>query len=234
MDSVVFFKKRRAKHVRQRENDSESDEEAVVKSKKANVHVNLSVTSKTSGLSASSSSEAPREVSSNITDSDRKTNRPGPVQARHVVPTTFIDYAPDVCKDYKQTGFCGFGDSCKFLHDREDYKAGWQLDREWEEVQYKKRIATLHAKGQESHSEESSSDEDIPFACFICREEYVHPIVTKCGHYFCEACAIKRYRKNPNCIICGAGTSGIFNAAKKLELRLAKKRAASRSDTPPL
>ena len=27
-----------------------------------------------------------------------------------------------------------FGDSCKFLHDRGDYKQGWQLDREWENV----------------------------------------------------------------------------------------------------
>ena len=24
-------------------------------------------------------------------------------------------------------------DSCKFLHDRSDYKSGWQLDREFEE-----------------------------------------------------------------------------------------------------
>ena len=24
-------------------------------------------------------------------------------------------------------------DSCKFLHDRGDYKSGWQLDREFEE-----------------------------------------------------------------------------------------------------
>ena len=26
-----------------------------------------------------------------------------------------------------------FIDSCKFLHDRSDYKSGWQLDREFEE-----------------------------------------------------------------------------------------------------
>ena len=30
-------------------------------------------------------------------------------------------------------GNCGYGDSCKFLHDRGDYKSGWQLDREWNE-----------------------------------------------------------------------------------------------------
>ena len=42
-----------------------------------------------------------------------------------------FDYAPDICKDYKETGFCGYGDSCKFLHDRGDYKMGWQIDREF-------------------------------------------------------------------------------------------------------
>ena len=43
--------------------------------------------------------------------------------------TIRIDYQPDICKDYKETGFCSYGDSCKFLHDRGDYKAGWELDR---------------------------------------------------------------------------------------------------------
>ncbi len=33
-------------------------------------------------------------------------------------------------------GYCGFGDSCKFLHDRSDYKHGWQLEREWNEKLY--------------------------------------------------------------------------------------------------
>ena len=46
------------------------------------------------------------------------------------------DYQPDICKDYKETGFCGFGDSCKFMHDRSDYKHGWQLEREVEAGAY--------------------------------------------------------------------------------------------------
>lgn len=33
-------------------------------------------------------------------------------------------------------GYCGFGDSCKFLHDRSDYKHGWQIEREWNEQTY--------------------------------------------------------------------------------------------------
>jgi RING finger protein 113A len=30
-------------------------------------------------------------------------------------------------------------DTCKFLHDRSDYKTGWQLEREWESGHYGKR-----------------------------------------------------------------------------------------------
>ncbi|PJF19187.1 hypothetical protein PSACC_01033 [Paramicrosporidium saccamoebae] len=55
--------------------------------------------------------------------------------ATHIRNTCRFDYAPDLCKDYNETGFCGFGDSCKFVHDRGDYKAGWELDDEWDEQQ---------------------------------------------------------------------------------------------------
>ncbi|KAK1443451.1 pre-mRNA-splicing factor cwc24 like protein [Babesia gibsoni] len=65
----------------------------------------------------------------------------GPVRASstNVRTTLRIDYQPDVCKDYKETGYCGFGDSCKFLHDRSDYKSGWQLENEWQQEQIAKR-----------------------------------------------------------------------------------------------
>ena len=29
-----------------------------------------------------------------------------------------------------------FSDSCKFLHDRSDYKHGWQIEREMDEGRY--------------------------------------------------------------------------------------------------
>ena len=35
-----------------------------------------------------------------------------------------------MCKDFKDTGYCGYGDACKFLHDRSDYKSGWQLEKD--------------------------------------------------------------------------------------------------------
>lgn len=72
--------------------------------------------------------------------------------------------------------------------------------------------------------EEDALLQSIPFACIICEESYKAPIITRCGHYFCEPCALKRYRKDPNCAACGAGTNGVFNSAKRLTKLLDKKR----------
>ncbi|CCO26048.1 Pre-mRNA-splicing factor CWC24 [Rhizoctonia solani AG-1 IB] len=48
-----------------------------------------------------------------------KAMRVGPQRGSNTIKTvTLVDYQPDVCKDYKETGYCGFGDTCKFLHDR--------------------------------------------------------------------------------------------------------------------
>lgn len=66
-----------------------------------------------------------------------KAMRIGPQRGSSTIKTvTVVDYQPDVCKDYKgeyliltpttrnliilpaETGYCGFGDTCKFLHDR--------------------------------------------------------------------------------------------------------------------
>ena len=38
--------------------------------------------------------------------------------------------------------------------------------------------------------------------------------VSRCKHYFCEACALKQYRKTTRCAVCGQQTSGVFNPAK--------------------
>ncbi|KAL3417111.1 Pre-mRNA-splicing factor cwc-24 [Phlyctema vagabunda] len=168
---------------------------------------------------------------------DAPTKVVGPIKAPTNIRTiTVTDFAPDVCKDYKQTGFCGFGDSCKFLHAREDYKQGWQLDKEWENVTKGKKItggtkiasANRNADAADDDEDDESALEGIPFACIICRDRYKEPIVTKCGHYFCESCALKRYRKDPSCAACGAGTGGVFNVAKGLKKLLDRKREAAR------
>lgn len=147
----------------------------------------------------------------------------GPMKApSNIRSITVTDYAPDVCKDYKQTGFCGFGDTCKFLHAREDYAQGWKLDRDWE-------ISQKSGKLKKQEDDADDDDEwkelkDIPFACVICKKDYKLPIVTKCAHYFCESCAIARYRKNPGCAICGKRTDGVFNVAKGLRKKLDRKK----------
>jgi hypothetical protein len=70
--------------------------------------------------------------------------------------------------------------------------------------------------------------------------DYVNPVVSKCGHYFCEKCALQRYAKvqrahvrasvcrrvgpsqphtapqDTKCAGCGEQTFGIFNTADKL------------------
>jgi RING finger protein 113A len=155
----------------------------------------------------------------------------GPQKSSTNVRTiTITDYTPDVCKDYKQTGFCGFGDNCKYLHAREDYAAGWKLDRDWEmSTKGKKPGGTIVASANRDEKDKDDDGVDlamlekIPFACLICKKPYKSPIITKCGHYFCEACALKRYRKDPTCAACNAKTQGVFNGAKNLQKLLDKK-----------
>lgn len=162
---------------------------------------------------------------------DAPTRQVGPMKASTNIRTiTVTDYSPDVCKDYKQTGFCGFGDGCKFLHAREDYAAGWKLDKEWEMSNKGKKpggtvVASANRDAKEAkENPELAKFKDIPFACIICKQSYKTPITTKCGHYFCESCALKRYRKDPTCAACGEKTGGIFKAAKDLQKLLDKKK----------
>merc|ERR1719231_959698 len=97
-----------------------------------------------------------------------------------------------ICKDYKETGYCGYGDSCKFMHDRSDYKQGFHLDKEWERKQkmlednkkkrWEKRLlkkAKLEADGKNPGDEESSSeeededsDDELPKECPACESKW--------------------------------------------------------------
>lgn len=143
-----------------------------------------------------------------------KAMRVGPQRSTSTIRTvTIVDYQPDVCKDYKETGYCGFGDTCKFLHDRGTYLAGWQLDK----------IAENPKRRADESESDSDSSEDVPFACLVCRKHFTDPVVTRCGHYYCSACAIKRYAKTPKCLACGAPTGGIFNRADKILAKANKK-----------
>ncbi|XP_071507290.1 E3 ubiquitin-protein ligase RNF113A-like [Diadema antillarum] len=155
--------------------------------------------------------------------------RKGPIRApTNLRVTTRWDYAPDICKDYKETGFCGFGDSCKFMHDRSDYKFGWQLEKEWDEGKYQQQ------QDPTMYEIDSDDEDDLPFKCFICRQSFTNPVVTKCKHYFCEKCALKHYKKSRRCFVCGEQTNGLFNVARDLIAKLEKyKGKPEESDSEP-
>jgi len=163
----------------------------------------------------------------------RATGAYGPVQAPSFLrATSRFDYQPDICKDYKETGFCGYGDNCKFLHDRGDYKSGWQMEREWEDKQAAKRqrlkqledkaITTMGVDSRSSRTEDSEEnyevhdDDEFPFACHLCREGFVDPVVSLCGHFFCRSCAVEGSKRSSRCAVCNKQTHGVFNKARKL------------------
>ncbi|KAJ1733163.1 RNA-splicing factor [Coemansia biformis] len=154
--------------------------------------------------------------------------RVGPVRGpTNVRTTSVIDYQPSLCKDYKETGFCGYGDSCIFLHDRSVSKTGWQLEQEFEQQQQGVRrdnprlwqAAHSDDSGDEGGRRAKAAGDSLPFACLLCRRPFENPVVTRCQHYFCEACALARYRKSPKCFACGAATAGVFKRAKGLPVR---------------
>ncbi|RTE79006.1 Pre-mRNA-splicing factor cwc24 [Fusarium euwallaceae] len=220
--------------------DSPSSQDNHVKRLKTNPSAQGSTTTSSQDLFptlfAAADGSIPIANNNEVTNSARAV---GPVKRpTNVRATVTTDFSPDVCKDYKQTGFCGFGDNCKFMHIREDYKQGWQLDREWEDVTRGKKkvsgtvVASIDGKGakEEEDVDEETFLQSIPFTCIICKASFKEPIVTRCGHYFCQPCALKRYRKDPTCAACGADTNGVFNSAKRLEKLQEKKseRAAKR------
>jgi RING finger protein 113A len=141
--------------------------------------------------------------------------RKGPIRApENIRSTVRWDYQPNLCKDYKETGFCGFGDSCIFLHDRTDYKQGWQIELEMSK-------GTYGNDDDDDKKYEINDDEQLPFKCLMCRKSFNKPIVTKCKHYFCEKCALDHFRKSSRCFVCGTQTLGIFNPAKEIAKRIA-------------
>ena len=171
----------------------------------------------------------------------------GPIKASKFIRTTSrFDYQPDICKDYKDTGFCGFGDSCIYLHDRTNMKTGFVLEQEWElkkkrEEERKEKEMESFCRAVNGNSDEGKNlngddenaleEDGIPHACHFCRGAFKDPIVTQCGHYFCQVCVLKRVQEecDPTCPICNQDMNGVFNYPTKLVNK--KKRAVGRSGT---
>ncbi|VEU36786.1 unnamed protein product [Pseudo-nitzschia multistriata] len=195
--------------------------------------------------------KAMESISKSASQKDPKRNKflAGPIRAPTNIRTTCrFDYQPDICKDYKDTGFCGFGDTCIYLHDRGDTMSGWQLEQAWEEKQKTKKREQEEqmerfmnkvdamdnnnkSEGNESGSSNpigTATDDGIPFACFLSRKAFEDPIVTICGHYFSQGCLQDHFQQQQTggeggqrCPICGRDTHGVMNQPTKL---IAKKR----------
>lgn len=125
----------------------------------------------------------------------------------HIRTTSRFDYQQGLCKDYNETGYCGFGDSCIFVHDRGSYKTGWELEQEWDEAQKKGLVEPVEpnviAPAQNTK-------------CAVCDTEPRGPrVMSRCLHLFCEECAIRRSAHNKKCPVCGCETNGQFKAVPK-------------------
>ena len=42
-----------------------------------------------------------------------------------------MDHNPELCKDWFVSGYCVFGNSCIYIHDRYDYKSGFELEKDF-------------------------------------------------------------------------------------------------------
>lgn len=172
-------------------------------------------------------------------DTKRNAFHAGPIRAaQHVRVTARFDYQPDICKDYKDTGFCGFGDTCIYLHDRGDTLTGWQLEQQWEEQQRKKKEEQerqLNAfMGKKEEDGDKEPDDGLPFACYLCRGHFREPVVTTCQHYFCQQCIMNHIRNESEvCPVCQLDTHSIWNEPAKLLAKLRRvlgPREAKRED----
>lgn len=140
--------------------------------------------------------------------------------------TCRFDFNPSRCKDFHDAGYCVFGDSCIYIHDRGDYKSGWELEEEWEKGQK----AELAKKFQNYVEKNSDSEEEDFERCPICQDDIRNPIVTVCGHLFCEDCIFEHSKESPDCFQCGKPHQGIFNSGKRKFENLRKRKSEKKKE----
>lgn len=121
---------------------------------------------------------------------------------QYVEATAVVDYQPDVCKDFWLTGYCGYGDTCKFLHIRDELRQTVPLKKDWQV----KRDSLDNDNGK------------ISPQCPICQQKYTLPVETECHHLYCKRCYLHRFKKDKTCLVCGKETSGVIKPISQAQL----------------
>ncbi|CUM65596.1 uncharacterized protein PRCAT00003244001 [Priceomyces carsonii] len=221
-----MFKKRtirRSKSDAKRKLDFESDGSGSETNSEASIRIpqrefkkrkhpngkNEGTTSKSSVgyFETSSKKEAEPVIQGLASDENSKPSSTLKGAPQNIRTITITDFQPDVCKDFLQTGYCGYGDTCKFLHIRDESRQKKPIEKEWENV-------------TKTKAKPNPKVDQIPFKCVLCKEDYKKPVKTTCEHIFCQTCLLSRIKsKNKTtCFICGKETGGIFSSVLPKEL----------------
>lgn len=152
---------------------------------------------------------------------EKTTNKFQPQRKKKMaeMPGARVDYGQDICKDYYETGFCGFGDSCKFIHTRLEQKSSWELEKEFLDQQQRQR------KDQDKDNVDNfSKSTETPTnirkelkICAICSKEppIQATLRSPCHHLFCEECFIEQTENTcPTCKISLKGKAMVVVVTK--------------------
>lgn len=120
----------------------------------------------------------------------------------------YMDYEPLLCKEYKLKGYCGYGDTCKFIHSRDDY------------INDRKLVRKHWKKSIEAKDDKTQLEVNVIDKCLLCNEAFgginsKKLVQLRCKHVFCKDCFLDSLKNNDTkCKSCGAESNGIMKPFK--------------------